>query len=109
MGPARTRSSACSSRAGIRRPDAAARGATIRRLAALRGVEVAVHGGAVEGDDDDLAAVVGVGLDIHILVHVGHGEGHMGYVSVLEENVRALHLVPVVNCAIRVAERPTLA
>ena len=42
--------------------------------------------------------------DLVVLVDVGHGEGHVGDEPVLDEDARPLHLVPVVDGAVGVAE-----
>src|SRR5436190_4553827 len=65
---------------------------------------VLVEGRAVERHDDDLAAMVRAGRDLVVLVDVGHGEGHVGDEPILDEDTRPLHLVPVVNGALGVAE-----
>src|SRR3954470_23927700 len=66
------------------------------------GVLVERH--AVERHDDDLAAMVRAGRDLVVLVDVGHGEGQVGDQPVLDEHTGPLHLVPVVDGAIGVAE-----
>lgn len=58
----------------------------------------------VERDDDDLVAVIGVRGDL-ALVYVCHGEGEMRDMTVLDEYTRSLHLVPVIDGAVRIGEK----
>jgi hypothetical protein len=65
--------------------------------------EIAVHRGAVEGDDDDLAAVVVVAVFL-FLGDVDDGERDGGDVSVFNEDAGAFQLVPMSNLAVTVAD-----
>src|SRR3954454_4224114 len=58
----------------------------------------------VDRHDDDLAAMVRAGRDLIVLVDVGDGEGQVGDEPVFDEDARPLHLEPVVDRAVRVAE-----
>ena len=82
----------------------ASAGTATARTAGAAHASVLVERRAVERHDDDFAAVVRAGRDLVVLVHVGHGEGHVGDEPVLDEDARPLHLEPVVDGAVGVAE-----
>jgi hypothetical protein len=67
------------------------------------GLEVFIQGCAVEGDDDDFAAVAVVAVFV-VFGDVDDGEGDGDDVSFFEQDAGALHLVPVVDGAVGVAD-----
>ena len=67
------------------------------------GGHVFVEGGAVEGDDNDFAAVVVFAFFL-VFGDVEDGEGEVGDVAVFEEDGGAFDFVPVVDGAVGVAE-----
>ena len=65
-------------------------------------LQIAIQRRAVEGHHDDLAAVGVVPL-LLFLWHIQNGEGEMAYMTILQDDSRALDLLPVIHPAVGVA------
>ena len=104
--PARARLAAhARARLAAHAPPAGASAATATaRTAGAAHASVLVERRAVERHHDDFAAVVRAGRDLVVLVHVGHGEGHVGDEPIFDQHARPLHLEPVVDGTVGVAE-----
>ena len=88
------------------RREAKVLGATFLSLGRCGGggvAEVAVESGAIEGDDDDFAAVDVVAAFL-VFGDIQDGEGEVGDVAVFEKHAGTFDVVPVIDGSVGVAE-----